>query len=58
MTVVQSVHTGLLYLVDGLLYEKLCFVGSHDLERCALLLLYFYKFVALKIMDGFFKKLE
>ena len=32
MAVLRLVHMCLLYLVVGLLYEKLGFVGSYDLE--------------------------
>ena len=44
----QSFHIWRQYLSDGVLYELLGFVGSYDLERCALLL-YFYNFVVLEI---------
>ena len=39
VAVLRFVRMCHLYLVDGLLYEKLGFVGSYDLERCALLCL-------------------
>ena len=40
-----------LSLVDGQLYEKLGFMGSYDLKRCALLSVYVYSFVViLKIL--------
>ena len=41
-----------LCLVDGLLNEKLGLVSSCDLKMCALLSVYVYSFVVLKIIGG------
>ena len=40
---------------DGLLYEKLGSVDSYDLKRCALISVYVYSFVILKIVSGYFE---
>ena len=43
-------------VVDGLLFEKVGFVGSYDLKSCALVSVYVYSFVILKTMSGCFVK--
>ena len=44
-----------LCLADGVLYEKLGFLCSFDLKRCALVSVYVFSFVLLKIVSGFFE---
>ena len=51
MAVPRVVHMCLPYMVEGLLNEKLGFVTSYDMVRCALLLLSFYSFAVLNIME-------
>ena len=47
-----------LCLVDGLLNEKLDFVGSCDLKMCALLSVYVYSSVVPNIIGGLIGNLD
>ena len=42
-----------LCLVDGLLYEKPGFLCSYDWKKCALVSVYVYSVVLLKIVSGY-----
>ena len=53
MVVLQYVHMCRQNLAGGVRYELLDFVGSYDLERCALLV-FFYNFLVLKIKRDYY----